>query len=191
MSQLFSSCSRYREQISLLASKALPDNERAGLDGHLTVCEDCRRYRDEIGSIAASLLDWKQSFGSLEPGEAALARWEKDLAQRIKPGQPSGHRFSRLFLDWCKDMIWPSRRIWAGLAAVWVIILAVNLSQRSPIHDSVAKSISPSPELVRAFFEGGGFIDQPIPPAERNVEPSSDRGPRSERNSGVVTRKAI
>jgi hypothetical protein len=31
-----------------------------------------------------------------------------------------------------RELIWPSRRIWAGLAAVWLVILMVNIAGRDP-----------------------------------------------------------
>ena len=47
-----------------------------------------------------------------------------------------------------RDIFWPHPRAWAGLAAIWIFIFAVNFSMRdkSPV---VADKISPpSPEVV-------------------------------------------
>jgi hypothetical protein len=47
------------------------------------------------------------------------------------------------------ELVWPSRRIWTGLAAVWILILAANvfLHENSPV---IAKS-GPSSEMMMAL----------------------------------------
>jgi hypothetical protein len=190
MRRFFDPCCRYREQLSLLVSEALRGREGAGLEDHLSACADCRRYRNEIRAVTGSLLRWEESVARLQPSEAALTRWDRDFAKALEPSRVP-IALDRRVLNWFIDIIWPARRIWAGLAAVWVILFVVNFSQRSPVHASVAKMASPSPELVRAFFEGGGFLDQPINPAEKNAEPPRPPAPRSEQRSGPVSSQPI
>jgi hypothetical protein len=50
-----------------------------------------------------------------------------------------------------RELIFPCRRTWAGLAAVWVVIFAVNFSQRDPSEIMVRKSPPPSPEMILTF----------------------------------------
>src|SRR5450631_2714615 len=38
------------------------------------------------------------------------------------------------------ELIWPFRRIWTGLAAVWILIFIVNVSQRDGSQTVIAKS---------------------------------------------------
>jgi hypothetical protein len=45
------------------------------------------------------------------------------------------------------ELIWPSRRIWTGLAAVWVLILAANISLREH-SPAIVKSGSPSEMMM-------------------------------------------
>ena len=53
-----------------------------------------------------------------------------------------------VFVSWClrgsnvfwSDLILPSRRTWAGLAAVWLLIVAVNVTERD--HSSAGKFAS-------------------------------------------------
>jgi hypothetical protein len=45
-------------------------------------------------------------------------------------------------------ILWPHPKAWAGLAAVWVFILAVNLSTRDHSEIVAKKSVPPSPEVV-------------------------------------------
>jgi hypothetical protein len=41
------------------------------------------------------------------------------------------------------ELVWPCRRIWTGLAAVWVLLAIVNVSQRDGSQVHLAKSSSP------------------------------------------------
>src|SRR2546430_18777 len=48
-------------------------------------------------------------------------------------------------------ILWPSPRAWAGLAAIWVIVLAVNHSVTGG-SQQIAKHLSPpSPQLILAL----------------------------------------
>lgn len=49
------------------------------------------------------------------------------------------------------ELVWPCRRIWTGLAAVWVLIFVFNFSQRDPLERMARKSPPPSPEMILAF----------------------------------------
>ena len=44
-----------------------------------------------------------------------------------------------------QELIWPSRRVWSGLATVWLLILTVNLAQREP---SPAGKTSAAPAMM-------------------------------------------
>jgi anti-sigma factor RsiW len=166
MSRLFSSCARHRESLSLLAAGALPPEERAEVASHLAACADCQKYFGEIKAVTTPLATWEQNFANVEPSPASLARWEKDFAAAVKTRSSAWKTFVLWFLDWSRDVVWPCRRIWTGLAAVWVVILAVNFSQREPAEMMVAKSARPSPELVRAFLEQEGFLAVSVAPAK-------------------------
>lgn len=63
--------------------------------------------------------------------------------------------------------LWPHPKAWAGLAAVWVLIFAVNLSMRDPSPRLAEKSSPPSPEMLaelrqqqRLFAELVGSRDE-------------------------------
>ena len=43
-----------------------------------------------------------------------------------------------------QELIWPCRRIWIGLAAVWVLLAIVNFSQRDGSQVHLAKSSTPA-----------------------------------------------
>jgi hypothetical protein len=58
-----------------------------------------------------------------------------------------------------RELVWPCRRIWAGLAAVWILIFMVNVSQRDGSQIITAKS-SPSPELIMTFRDQQKLLNE-------------------------------
>ena len=50
-----------------------------------------------------------------------------------------------------RELIWPCRRIWAGLAAVWILIFVFNFSQRDPAELLARKSPAVAPEMMLTF----------------------------------------
>jgi hypothetical protein len=48
------------------------------------------------------------------------------------------------------ELIWPSRRAWAGLAAAWVMLAAVYLSTQRPGDD---KAQPMNPEIIAAWMQ--------------------------------------
>ncbi len=64
------------------------------------------------------------------------------------------------------ELIWPSRRIWAGLAATWILILVFNFSQRDPAKLMARKSPPPSPEMILTFRQQEKLLAELIGPNE-------------------------
>src|SRR5688572_2906629 len=63
---------------------------------------------------------------------------------------------------WWEESIWPWRRIWIGLASVWVIIAALNLSSRDEPEKTARR---PDPEVMMAWREQNRFMTQLLQPA--------------------------
>jgi hypothetical protein len=186
MTRLFNPCRKYRGDLCAVASGDLPAENRADVEHHLETCADCQRYRDEIGSVTALLAAGGKRFSSVEPREIAQRRWARDFEAAVKPGPSIATRVFCRFLDWSRDLVWPCRRIWAGLAAIWVVILGLNASTRA--KEEVRTSHRPSPEIMRALLAREGFLPGPSRAADdREAEPPrlpSPR-PRSEQH-GVI-----
>ena len=76
----------------------------------------------------------------------------KDLNNKVTK-EPSGAlNFVTLLLR-CSNLFWrelilPSRRTWAGLAAVWLLIVAVNVLQREPATAGKFSSASSAPTMM-------------------------------------------
>ena len=61
-------------------------------------------------------------------------------------------------------LLWPHPRAWAGLAAVWILILAVNFSMRDPspvMAERFRAAIAGSRGGIAATAANAGGIDRP------------------------------
>ena len=66
-------------------------------------------------------------------------------------------------------LLWPHPTAWAGLAAVWLVILGINLTTRDA-SPAVAKHASPvSPQVFMAFQEQERLLSELIGPGETPV----------------------
>jgi hypothetical protein len=87
------------------------------------------------------------------------------------------------------ELIWPCRRIWTGLAAIWILIFAVNFSQRDP-SKLMARKTPPSPQMILAFRQQekllAELIGQNEPQAAEQPKTFSPR-PSSERSFKTLT----
>ena len=52
------------------------------------------------------------------------------------------------FVSRLSTVFWPNQKAWAGLAAVWIFILALNFSMRDKTPMIAGKVSPPSPEVV-------------------------------------------
>jgi len=160
MTRDYKPCRKYREELCAVLSGEFPAEDRAGLENHLEACADCQRYRDEIGSVAAVLAAGGELFREVQPGETTQARWAKEFGAAVEPAQSMATKVFRGILDWSRDMVWPGRRIWAGMAAIWIVILGLNASQRTK-GETQASSHQPPPKMMRALLAREGFLPGP------------------------------
>jgi hypothetical protein len=83
-----------------------------------------------------------------------------------------------------REIFWPAPAAWAGLAAVWIFIFAVNFSMRDASPRIAEKSAPPSPEVIVELKKQQLLFAELMGPHET---PDADRQkifapkPRSER----------
>ena len=85
--------------------------------------------------------------------------------------------------SWWRELLWPCPQAWAGLAAVWVVLLAVNMTTREGSLGT-AMAAAPSPATIMALREQRELLSKLIstPPGEVAEPPrNSTPRPRSER----------
>ena len=183
MKWLFSPCRRHRRNISLLAAGALSDGEKDAVEKHLAACSDCRAYFVEIKAVAAPLANWAKSLPQIQPGESAQRRWTKAIETASQPNVIRRLAPAGVFRDWTREVFWPWRRVWAGLAAVWILLLAANVSMHNPSRAIAAKS-DPTPEMIQAWRQQERLLAELIGPNETRAaapprtflpQPSSER----------------
>jgi hypothetical protein len=71
--------------------------------------------------------------------DAQASRYPKPIAHRSLLSTIRHQLFS---------LLWPHPKAWAGLATIWVLILAVNFSLRDKTPVVAEKAIPPSPEVI-------------------------------------------
>jgi hypothetical protein len=81
------------------------------------------------------------------------------------------------------ELIWPCRRIWTGLAAVWVLLFIVDFSQRDNVSGVTGKPAR-SGEVIMSLQAQQRWMNELL--ADRSAPPETDRSrnfapkPRSE-----------
>jgi hypothetical protein len=86
-------------------------------------------------------------------------------------------------------LLWPHPAAWAGLAAVWVVILGLSFTSRDAARDVARGTSSLSPQVFMAFQEQQRLLSELIGPREM---PAVERPkaapprPRSERRNGLM-----
>ncbi len=151
MKWFFNPCRRHRRNISLLASGALPETEKGPVENHLTACADCRKYFVEIKAVTVPLANWAKSLPQFKPGEFSQRRWTRAIETACRPNAIRQFAPVAVFCDWAREVFWPSRRVWEGLAAVWLVILAGNVSLHEPSPAITAKSAARFQEAINSF----------------------------------------
>jgi hypothetical protein len=87
-----------------------------------------------------------------------------------------------------RELVFPSRRIWAGLAVIWLVLAAVNLTQRD--HSPVAVMASTPPQMILSFRQQERLLTELLGPNNdaRAAEPATPLlpQPRSEGRLDVL-----
>ena len=70
------------------------------------------------------------------------------------------------------ELVWPCRRIWTGLAAVWILLFIVNFSQRDGSQTMMAKS-APTAEMMMTFRDQQKLLNELL--ADRSLPADAER----------------
>jgi hypothetical protein len=71
-----------------------------------------------------------------------------------------------------RELIFPCRRIWAGLTAIWILIFIVNVSQRDNSQAAITKS-TPTAEVMMTFRDQQKWLDELL--ADRSLPMDAER----------------
>jgi hypothetical protein len=56
--------------------------------------------------------------------------------------------FLRCLATLWRELVLPSRRLWTGLAAVWVLLVVINVSQRDPVSSVTGQPVHAPPVMM-------------------------------------------
>jgi hypothetical protein len=114
---------------------------------------------------------------------ATLRRGLQNTADGIERVPP----FAIAWKLW-RELVWPCRRIWAGLTCAWVVILVLNIASSEPAPQVANKSEPRSREEMQALIEQRHMLAQMIGPVSTpsNQRRSNAPGPRSDRMVSIL-----
>ena len=129
-----------------------------------------------------------------QPLRQLPANWKGEILAAAKSAHPASRIPRRSFLSTINSqlstLLWPHPKAWAGLAAVWVAIVALNISMHEPSPTAVmAKKSAPASAEVMAELKQQRLMYAQLIGAS---EQPADRPktfiplPRSER-AGIMT----
>ena len=178
-------CADYAERISLLVSGALPDSERAAIEEHLAGCHCCRAHYAELGEVAADFARWENEFSRIEPSAAAKPRWRRAI-EIMAAKSPKAVSGKPPLQDWWRELIWSSRYAWGGMAALWIVLLAMNSRLSDGRSHAMANRDGSVPSMAETIAEQKQLLTEliPAPPEPRRDSSAAETAkPRSEREA--------
>ncbi len=126
-----------------------------------------------------------------QPLRQIPAEWRKEILSAAHKAQPARHSIAVTRVSFLSvlnrriaSLLWPHPVAWAGLAAVWIFILGVNVSLRDSAPVMAQKTPPPSPEMIAELRQQQRLLAELIGPGDVNI---ADRPktfaprPRSER----------
>ena len=116
--------------------------------------------------------DWRREILA-SAHDAQAARHPSLVTRHLKLSRPSA------ILHSLSSLLWPHPKAWAGLAAVWIFIFAVNFSMRDASPRLAEKSAPPSPEaIVELRKQQKLYAELMGPREEHDADRSKTYGPR-------------
>jgi hypothetical protein len=116
--------------------------------------------------------------------------WRGDILQAAKthatqPSTPGSRQSS-----WWRELLWPCPQAWAGLAAVWIIILTLNSAGPGDPTTIAKRPASPARETLLALREQRRLLTELMAPVADASEPTKVQAPRPRSDALTSTKFA-
>jgi hypothetical protein len=86
-----------------------------------------------------------------------------------------------------QELIWPCRQLWLGMAAVWLVIAALNMSPDKTLTVANTGTTAPNAETLMALREQRRLLVQLLEPVTPSIAlPSAVPPPRSEQRQTIL-----
>jgi hypothetical protein len=131
-------------------------------------------------------------FHRHQSADAKLDQIRRDVVSKlVRPVAPrKASPLVFVLLKLWQELIWPCRRVWAGLAALWLLMLGVNVSLRDP--GQITRTSAASPAVMMTTWQQQerllAELSEPhqtraitSPPKPAAPQPRSDRRNASQR----------
>lgn len=112
------------------------------------------------------------------------ATWRQEILDVAKAKSVAQPAFNSQPTSWWRELFWPCRHAWTGMAALWIVMWGIN-SGLSGGEQNLATSSTAVPAMLQAMKEQRQLLAELIPPSHRQpAEPPrhNQPQPRSERH---------
>ena len=108
-----------------------------------------------------------------QPLRPAPADWRKEILSAAKEAQPlrpsataHGESFLSVLNRRLAPLLWPHPVAWGGLAAVWIVIFALNVSLQDKAPTMAEKTPAPSPAILAELRQQQRMFAELINPTD-------------------------
>ena len=84
-----------------------------------------------------------------QPLRPIPAEWRDQILAAARAAVPRSSALDARRPSWWRELLWPSPLAWAGAAAVWAVILALDAAAFSDTEPSMAARFAPPPAVIR------------------------------------------
>jgi len=119
-----------------------------------------------------------------QPLRQVPAEWREEIlaaagrVSKVESREPMAHWPSTVVTR-LLALLWPNPQAWAGLAAVWILILTVDFSMRDKLPVMAEKSAPPPPEVIVELKQQQRLLVELMGPRDtRDADRSKSLAPR-------------